>query len=73
MTPKEMREYEQGKAHGYSHPSKVHGWSKSAAWNHGMKAGQAEYWREWKKSTAREKAYQKYRREHGVHRGGSSD
>ena len=46
MTPKELREYEEGKVYGQSHPGKVHGWLKSPAWNHGLKAGQAQYRKE---------------------------
>ena len=62
MTPKEMREYEEGKAYGYSHPAKVMGWSKSATWNHGLRAGQAEYWRDARKQQAKIRAYQAYTR-----------
>ena len=63
MTPKEMREYEEGKTYGYSHPNKVHGWSKSAAWNNGLRAGQAVYRAEQKKEQRKWAAYWKRRRE----------
>jgi len=66
MTPKEMHDYEKGKAYGYSHPGKVHGWSKSAAWNHGLKAGQAEYNKEARKEAEKARAYWKMRREHAA-------
>ena len=59
MTPKETREYEQGKAYGYTHPHKVAGWFKSAAWNDGLIAGKAEYWKEYK---IREKQLREYRK-----------
>lgn len=65
MTSKEMREYEEGKAYGYSHPAKVHGWMKSVAWNNGMKAGQTQYWEDWRKKEARLKAYFESRRAWG--------
>ena len=56
MTSRELREYEQGKAYGYSHPRKVNGWFKSTAWNNGLKAGKAEYWRDCKKWQKRARA-----------------
>ena len=40
MTAREVREFEQGMAYGYRHPGKVHGWSKSVAWNRGLAGGQ---------------------------------
>ena len=40
MTAREVREFEQGTAYGYRHPAKVHGWSKSVAWNKGLAVGQ---------------------------------
>ena len=40
MTAREVREFEQGTAYGYRHPGKVHGWSKSVAWNRGLAVGQ---------------------------------
>ena len=67
LEPQEMREYEAGKAYGYSHPGKVHGWTKSAAWNHGLKAGQAEYNRQAREEEKKARAYWKHRREHGFH------
>ena len=62
MTTREMREFEQGRSYGYRHPAKVHGWTKSAAWNNGLRAGQAEYWKEWEEEQARAKVYWRYER-----------
>jgi hypothetical protein len=62
MTPKEQREYEEGKAYGYDHPHKVAGWFKSAAWNEGLRAGQAEYGKDHKKEQAKLAAYRERER-----------
>lgn len=61
MTTKEMREYEEGRAYGYTHPNKGHGWFKSAAWNDGLKAGQSEYWERWRKQEALARTRRRYR------------
>jgi len=39
MTAKETRDFEEGKAYGYRHPGKTHGWFKSVAWNMGLAVG----------------------------------
>ena len=62
MTSKELREFEEGRSYGNRHPAKVAGWFKSAAWNSGLKAGQAEYWKGWKQKQARVKAYRERQR-----------
>ena len=62
MTPKEMREYEEGKAYGYRYPHKALGWLKSTTWNHGLRAGQAEYYRDAQKQQAKLRAYRAYTR-----------
>ena len=71
MTPKEQKEYDEGYQWGLTHPTKVHGWTRSVAWNYGLKAGQAKAHadqKQWRKATkhirdneralAREKARQ---------------
>jgi len=62
MTPKEQRDYDEGKAYGYNHPHKVAGWFKSVAWNHGLRAGQAEYFVEQKKRQEAWDVYWEYER-----------
>jgi len=62
MTPKETREYEEGRAYGYQHPHKTAGWTKSVAWNQGFLAGKAEYQRDYKQAEAKRKAYLEYER-----------
>ena len=69
MTAKEQADYEEGKNWGYRNPRKTVLWPKSDAWCAGVRAGKAEYWKEYQEEQkhlrARARALDEWRKAWG--------